>query len=227
MINLLNIYGHCQHRKDFWNKVELHGLLDLQNLIIAGDLNFTTNLSEVWGDSVAKDPLADYFTDLFLSHDIIDLQPDILAPSWHNGHVGPTYISKRLDRFYLSEVLLALDNRIRTWVDTPFVSDHAPTYLQFGSSTIRIHSPFKLNSCWILEDGFNAIVFAVWNDRKFQSELRIQQRISWKLKQLKLKIKIWASHHRRLAAHRLHVLEDSIKDLQHIELLDGPDGYRQ
>jgi hypothetical protein len=173
--NLLNTYGPCLHRKLFWDTVESSGLLDFQNLIIADDLNFTTSLGEMWGHSAAKDPLTDFFNALFIAHDLIDIQPDFLAPTLRNGRLGSTSISKRLDRFYLSESLLTMDEIIRTWVDSPFLSDHAPTLLQFGTYATRLSIPFKLNSCRLAEDGFTAIVFAVWNDPKFQSESSIQQ----------------------------------------------------
>jgi hypothetical protein len=132
----------------------------------------------VWGDSAAKDPLSDYFNELFLSHNLIDVKPDTLAPSWRNGRVGPTSVSKRLDRYFISESLLTVDNRIRTWVDSPYISDHAPIILQFGPPTVRLSLPFKLNSCWLSEDGFIKIVHSVWKDPKFLTETGIQQRLS-------------------------------------------------
>jgi hypothetical protein len=151
-------------------------------LIIDGDLNFTIISGEVWGASAAKDPLVEFFNALFLAHDLIDIQPEVLDPTWRNGRVGSTSISKRLDRFYISESLLSLDDMIKTWVDSPFLFDHASTYLKFGTSAVCISPPFKLNSCWLAEKGFTTIVFAVWNDPKFPSEIGIQQHISWKLK---------------------------------------------
>jgi hypothetical protein len=94
--------------------VEDQGLLDLENLIIAGDVNFTTSIGEVWGASSTQDILEDHFTTLFLAHDLVDYAPDILAPTWHNGRVGSYSISKRLDRFLISEHLVSSKDRIRT-----------------------------------------------------------------------------------------------------------------
>jgi hypothetical protein len=52
--NLLNVYGPCSDRQLFWEKIEARGLLDLDNLIIAGDLNLTTSVGEVWGEMLPR-----------------------------------------------------------------------------------------------------------------------------------------------------------------------------
>ena len=46
-INLLNVYGPCSERKDFWEQVASKVLLASNNLIVAGDLNLTTREDEV------------------------------------------------------------------------------------------------------------------------------------------------------------------------------------
>jgi hypothetical protein len=53
-INLLNLYGPCSDRQFFWEKIEARGLLDLDNLIIAGDFNLTTSVGETWGALLPK-----------------------------------------------------------------------------------------------------------------------------------------------------------------------------
>jgi hypothetical protein len=49
VINLLNVYGPCSERLLFWDQLVEKGLLAAKNLILAGDLNFTTGADEVWG----------------------------------------------------------------------------------------------------------------------------------------------------------------------------------
>jgi hypothetical protein len=48
-ICLLNVYGPCVERNIFWDRVALGGLLDSKNMILVGDLNFTTGADKVWG----------------------------------------------------------------------------------------------------------------------------------------------------------------------------------
>ena len=47
-LSILNCYGPYLHREAFWNSVARGGLLSLPNLILAGDLNLTLNVSEIW-----------------------------------------------------------------------------------------------------------------------------------------------------------------------------------
>jgi hypothetical protein len=63
--------------------------------------------------------------------------------------------SKRLDRFLISEDLLMEVKLHRTWVEYPFVSDHAPILLQLEESIIHRAYPFKFHAQWLLEKDFN------------------------------------------------------------------------
>jgi hypothetical protein len=68
--------------------VAARGLLDYTNLIIGGDLSPTTSVGEVWGDSASLDPLASYFTNIFLAHALVDIPPADIVPTRHNGRAG-------------------------------------------------------------------------------------------------------------------------------------------
>jgi len=128
-INLLNIYAPCFDRQLFWEQIEARGLLDLDNLIIAGDHNLTLSVREVWGGTATLDTLANYFSTLFTAHHLVDYAPEFLTPTWRNGRVGPDSISKRLDHFLISERFISSKDRIHSWVNFPFMSDHAPVIL--------------------------------------------------------------------------------------------------
>ena len=82
------------------------GILGMPNLLLAGDLNFKLSSAKVWGLKARLDPLASYFTQLISRNKLVDLSMYPSAPTWRNGHSGAVGISKRLDRFLLSESLL-------------------------------------------------------------------------------------------------------------------------
>jgi endonuclease/exonuclease/phosphatase family metal-dependent hydrolase len=212
-ISLLNTYGPCTERKLFWDKVANRGLLDLANLIIAGDLNLTTSVGEVWGTSASTDPLASYFKNLFQAHALVDILPTVIVPTWRNGRAGSEAIKKRLDRVLISETLATLDGRIRSWVEYPFLSDHAPVLLQLETTLSPKAYPFKLNSSWLQEEKFNDIVKEVWTDPLYNTELEPQHRLVWKLKSLKSRIKQWARNYRQHNQARLLELEHNIQSL--------------
>jgi hypothetical protein len=103
-LSLLNVYGPCKDRKTFWRKLADRGLLAIKDLILAGDLNFTLNNDEIWGTTALMDPLAPFFKELFDDSPLVDVAPTELVPTWHNGRIGESSISKRLDRFYMMKI---------------------------------------------------------------------------------------------------------------------------
>jgi hypothetical protein len=87
-ISFINAYGPCSGRRHFWEQMEAKGLLAQENLILAGDLNFTTSIDEVWGEVALSDPLVDFFKNLFTSNHLVDVMPAVLLPTWRNGRRG-------------------------------------------------------------------------------------------------------------------------------------------
>jgi hypothetical protein len=56
----------------------------------------------------------------------------------------------------------------RAWVEYPYVSDHAPIFLQLENYiTLRAY-PFKFLAQWLLEKDFNDMVIKSWKDQKYR-----------------------------------------------------------
>jgi hypothetical protein len=145
----------------------------------------------------------------------VDLLLDVVAPTWRNGRAGVDSIAKRLDRILVSENLLSEAGRYRSWVEYPFISDHAPVIAQFEFQQFPLAYPFKLNPSWLAEEEFSAIVKEVWLDLGFLVESDFQHRFVWKLKVLKSRIKTWARLHRRAKLLRLETLEEELHAILH------------
>jgi len=93
-INRLNVYGLCMERNSFWIFLANNGLISMNSLLVAGDLNLTVSTGEVWGGTTNSGQLASFFRALFQFHKLIDVQPDKIVPTWRNGCLGTDYIAK-------------------------------------------------------------------------------------------------------------------------------------
>jgi len=63
-VKMINCYGLYADKVVFWDELKRTGILDEENLILGGDLNFTVSSREVWGDVARMDPLQHYFSHL-------------------------------------------------------------------------------------------------------------------------------------------------------------------
>jgi len=124
--------------------------------------------------------------------------------------VGEAFIAKRLDRFLLSEDLVLSSGIFRSWVEFPFISDHAPILLQLEVSPVYKEIPFKCNPIWWSERDFITLVHKLWNDPLHLQESCKQKRMVWKLKHLKKNTKSWLKIHNGLKIVRLSSLEQEI-----------------
>jgi len=136
-------------------------LLATKHLIVAGDLNFTVSAGEVWGTKSCLDPLARYFKGIFKDIGLVDIVPKDCLPTWHNGRGGSEAIAKQLHLVCMSEDLIMLVGRHRYWVDYPYISYYALVFLQFYDDLRKVAYPFNINSIWLGEVGFYALVHEV------------------------------------------------------------------
>jgi hypothetical protein len=97
-------------------------------------------------------------------------------------------------------------------VEYPFISDYAPIILQLEMAPMYRSYPFKLNSLWVLEADYKALVYNVWKDPKYNSEAGYQRRLVWKLKDLKRQTKDWSKQREGNLVKCLAYLESQIKD---------------
>jgi hypothetical protein len=191
---------------------------------LAGDLNLTTSPSEIWGKKATGDPLSGFFKSLFQRHSLIDVIPTDPLPTWKNGRAGDESISKRLDRFYIAEEVLASSQKYMSWVQLPILSDHAPIYLELEHGFPKVSYPFKFNLGWIGEAGFATMVEETWQDAVFSSILDAQMRLVENLTKLKSCVKIWAKNKLLRDTSDLREIEETLAFKYEHMFKDNSDG---
>lgn len=105
-LRIVNIYGPCHQRENFWSHLLSCNLLSLDHTIIGGDLNFSLGYSESWGSSAQIDPITDFMRRLLEQHDFIDIPLQKPQPTWRNRRIGLATLARILDRFLLKGPLV-------------------------------------------------------------------------------------------------------------------------
>ena len=114
------------------------GLLDLPNIILVGDLNFTISSSKIWGQKDRIDPLTSYFSHLISSNNLVDLCLSCPGPTWRNGRTVEEGISKIIDRFLSSALHIPSLAYYRSCASPSEVSDHYPICLEWGHRPVLL-----------------------------------------------------------------------------------------
>lgn len=92
----------------------MDGTIKSSNVILGGDLNFIVSAEEIWGQGARMDPLGPSFIEFFKSHGLVDIELVDMKPTWRNRRRILEGISKRLNRFYMTEDLLSKSHRFRS-----------------------------------------------------------------------------------------------------------------
>lgn len=145
-LRIINVYGPCSDRGTFWRTFLESDLLQVDNIIMGGDLNFSLGFYESWGHMAQVDSLSDTLTSLLEDHHWVDIPSARLQYTWSNNRSGEQGLARRLDRFLIKEALYTCLPRIRQWVGSGGISDHRPIYLEADGNNHKIKSPFKFNA---------------------------------------------------------------------------------
>lgn len=144
-VNVLNLYAPYKSRLSFWNRFFDSELLDISNLLIAGDTNVVLNSNEIWGRGKLNNSLADFINSEMLKRNMIDIIPVVMKPTWSNGRVGDAYIAKRLDRVFIHFCLIDKIGMPRLSVENILISDHNPILISWQAKLFRRGYPFKFD----------------------------------------------------------------------------------
>ena len=87
-LTLINVYGPCSNRMEFWKSLLFYTLIDHPQVIMGGDLNFSLGISESWGTHAILDPLVDFIITSLEQADLIHIQMPKLLPTRRNRRTG-------------------------------------------------------------------------------------------------------------------------------------------
>ena len=118
---------------------------------------------------------------------MIDVLPSVLVPTWNNGRHGAGGLAKRLDMFFMTEVLSDYFGRYRIWAHSTGFFDHKENCLQLDFDSGRSFYPFKFNPIWLEDSNFCLLV------KNFSCNMGSSciNRLMFKLQSLKGEVILW------------------------------------
>eukprot|EP00253_Pinus_taeda_P033192 PITA_33192 len=161
-LRVVNIYGPCQQRENFWQHMLNLSILSSDNIILGGDLNFSLGFCKSWGSMAQVDSILGFMTNLLEQYNFVDVPMNNPLPTWRNMRVGEAALVRRLDRFLMKGSLLQLLHHYKQWVDSGGIFDHSPIYLEVLGSHPKPKSPFKFNHVWLQDPAYISMVTDFW-----------------------------------------------------------------
>eukprot|EP00253_Pinus_taeda_P025535 PITA_25535 len=170
-LNLLNVYAPYRNRSHFWDRLFASEILDMESLLLAGDLNVTLSPDECWGNCRKRDPLSDKIRMGLLSRNLVDVALEQMKPTWDNGRLGSAFIAKRIDRFLIKAYMIEKWGMSYSSIANKFSSDHKPIILGWRDFQIRKKYYFKFNRIFLEDKSFNDVITKKWMEMKGSEEL--------------------------------------------------------
>eukprot|EP00253_Pinus_taeda_P030670 PITA_30670 len=161
-LRIINVHAPCAQREVFWQHILHLSLLNEDNVIIGGDLNFSLGFRESWGSDAQIDPITDFMSNLLEQSNFIDIPMQRLLPTWRNRRVGEAALARRLDRFLLKGTFIQHLHLYRQWVGSGGLSDHNPIYLEIQGPSKKPKAPFKFNHIWLKDPSYIKLVKDYW-----------------------------------------------------------------
>lgn len=167
-IHILNIYPPYKEKGEFWDKFISSSIMDLQKLIIIGDLNYTIILDETWGCHRKFDFLVGKIKNAIIFNNFLDIDPHKISPTWDNGRSDFAYVEKRLDRFLVHGKLMDRFGDVRVDTISNFISNHGPINLQWREGAPYLGIPLKFNRTLLQDPNLNNMVQATWEFKQHE-----------------------------------------------------------
>lgn len=151
-------------KKNCWDSLQSYLFLhNLENIIIAGDLNVTLAAEEKKGGSLVKDPIREWVEDLILGWELEDIKPTSEKFTRSNKRIGPNHIAAHLVRFLVQYSCLTCGLMATSKILLNYTFDHKTILLDLSLDGNLGPTPFRFSSPWIHQEGFQEVVSEAWN----------------------------------------------------------------
>ena len=119
-----------------------------------------------------------------------------LEPTWKNNRGGDQAISKRLDRFLVSEIFFQDQLVLKTTVKTCEMLDHRPISLSLSIPEDKPPSPFKFDLVWLENEEYRALVQEKWKPLGNHSSKSFMYQMTENLTNINKISKEWGKKHK-------------------------------
>ena len=133
----------------------------------------------------------------------LDVEPVLLKPTWKNNRCGEARVSKRLDRFLISEIIMDSRHLVRQWIGSGGLLDHSPIFLELRDGPNKPPCPLKFNKTWLQDERFLALITEGWVIYRPGNVNSVVFHFAANLRHLKALIKPWAYEKRKREVREL------------------------
>eukprot|EP00253_Pinus_taeda_P006660 PITA_06660 len=212
-LRIVNIYGPCHQRENFWSHLLDCNLMTLDRIILGGDMNFSLGFGESWGSMAQADPTTNFIKSLLEQHDFIDIPMQKPLPTWRNKRVGTAALARRLDRFLMRGPLIQQLHFYKQWVGNGGISDHSPIILEILGNHQKPKAPFKFNHTWLQDQSFTKLVTDYWRTHPIDRESSMARGFVKNLTELKHIMINWANDKKIREDVQLTTVEEELQAL--------------
>lgn len=86
---------------EFWEAILGSYFVQVENIILGGDLNFSFGHVESWDHNAQVDSLTDFFKHIMENNRLIDIKMACTQPTWRNRRMGTAMLAISLDTFLI------------------------------------------------------------------------------------------------------------------------------
>lgn len=173
-------------------------------------MNVILVAEEKKGGLLVRDPAREWVEDLILDWELEHVKPTSGKFAWSNKRIGLGHIATHLDRFIVQSSFLTCGLMATSKILPNYTSEHKPILVELSLDGNLGPIPFRFNSLWIHQEGFQEVVSEAWNQQVQGSPFFVWEE---KMRRLKRELKEWATR-LKIPTTKTKKMHDSLADHQ-------------